>query len=92
MEHAKGRYHSAKMLDRQTGFPPYEAEFIVADLCEVRHVHCTCYCITAARIVSISLLTLLFCFKAGSKSSSYMESGLMVATSSSLTAAFFLCG
>ena len=35
VEHCKGRYNSGKMIDRDTGEPPYEAEFIVADLCEV---------------------------------------------------------
>lgn len=38
VEHCKGRYNSGKMIDRETGEPPYEAEFIVADLCEVRTV------------------------------------------------------
>ena len=34
------RYHSNKMIMRSTGRPPFEAEFIVADCCEVRiHVH-----------------------------------------------------
>lgn len=34
------RYRSNKMIMRSTGRPPFEAEFIVADCCEVRmHVH-----------------------------------------------------
>ena len=31
----KDRYHSDKMTLRSTGRPPFEAEFIVADCCEV---------------------------------------------------------
>ena len=29
------RYHSNKMVIRSTGRPPFDAEFIVADCCEV---------------------------------------------------------
>jgi len=35
VEHCKSRYRSSKMVNRKTGEPVYEAEFIVADLCEV---------------------------------------------------------
>ncbi len=35
VEHCSGRYCSNKMLDRVTRGPPYDAEFIVADCCEV---------------------------------------------------------
>ena len=30
-----GRYYSDKMIVRHTGRPPFDAEFIVADCCEV---------------------------------------------------------
>lgn len=35
VEHCRGRHRSPKMLDRATREPPYAAEFIVADCCEV---------------------------------------------------------
>ena len=31
----KDRYHSDKMKVRSTGRPPFDAEFLVADCCEV---------------------------------------------------------
>ena len=40
----KDRYHSNRMIMRSTGRPPFDAEFIVADCCQVKmhvyvHVH-----------------------------------------------------
>lgn len=44
----KDRYHSNRMIMRSTGRPPFDAEFIVADCCQVKMHVCVQYCIHAA--------------------------------------------
>lgn len=38
-----GRYHSNKLMDRRSRKPVFEAEFIVADCCQVNIARHLCY-------------------------------------------------
>ena len=50
------RYHSNKMIMRSTGRPPFDAEFIVADCCEVISIHVHVQCTPLINILCIRYL------------------------------------